>query len=316
MTTINFDNLMLLVGVRDEITNTSYNGNEVIFDVDGDYQETNKISADNSHNHILPMLHLKYKMSPQTNFRAAFTSGLARPNFEDLVPSSIILQEDEEIEKGNPDLVPTTAYNLDLLAEHYFAGIGIISGGFFYKSLSDIIYPSVLEEDGGAYDGYEVYQSVNGGDATLYGFEVNWQQQLNFLPGFLDGFGIFANYTFVTSSADLPGRDDATLPGQAGNTANFALSYQKGGFTGQFSLNFHSSYIDVVGEDAEHDEYYNDHFQVDFSANQEIMKGLSAYLQVVNISDAPLSYYIGREDRPIQREFYSWWVQAGFKYKM
>lgn len=319
MTTINLDNFMILAGVRDEITKTSYTGNEVVFDDEGDYVETNQLSADNSHNHILPSLHLKYTASPQTNIRASFTSGLARPHYEDLVPYSVVLKEDEEIERGNPNLIPTTAYGFDLMAEHYLSGIGIVSGGVFYKILNDIIYPTVIEEDGGIYDGYEVSQpwQPKGADpATILGFEVNWQQQLTFLPGFLDGFGVYLNYTYTKSTADLPGRTDATLPGQAGNTGNFALSYQKGGFTGQLSLNYQDSFIFEVGEDEDHDTYYYDHLQFDISANQEIITGLNAYVQFVNVNNAPLVYYMGKRERPIQREFYSWWVQAGFKFNM
>jgi TonB-dependent receptor len=316
MTTINFDKLMLLVGVRDEITNTSYTGNEVIFDENGDYDHTNEVKADKNQNNLLPMVHLKYTLNPRTNFRAAFTTGIARPHFEDMTPYSLVFDEDEEIERGNPDLVNTTAYGFDLLAEHYFSGIGIISGGLFYKSLSDIIYYSYVEEVGGPYDGFEAFQPVNGGDGTLYGFELNWQQQLTFLPGFLDGLGIFLNYTYTSSSADLPGREDETLPGQAGNTANVALSYQKAGFTGQVSLNYHDKYIDVVGEDEDHDIYYKEHLQLDISANQSVWDGLSVYLQFVNLTNAPLSYYMGKENRPVQREFYSWWMHAGFKYSL
>lgn len=317
-TTLNFDDLQILAGIRDEMTETSYNGNIVEFDTAGDYVGTNPLSASKSHNHFLPSLHLKYTVSPQTNIRAAFTSGLARPHYEHMVPYSVVLHEDEEIERGNADLIPTTAYSFDLLGEHYLPGIGIASGGVFYKILDDIIYPTVIEEDGGIYDGYEVSQpwQPEGADpATIFGIEVNWQQQLTFLPGFLNGFGIYANYTYTESTADLPGREDATLPGQAGNTANFALSYQKAGFTAQFSMNYQDSFIFEVGEDEDHDVYYKDHVQFDFSANQEITDCLSAYLQLVNLNNAPLNYYIGKEDRPIQREFYSWWMTTGLKYE-
>ena len=186
--------------------------------------------------------------------------------------------------------------------------------------MDDIIYPTVIEEDGGIYDGYEVSQpwQPEGADpATIFGIEVNWQQQLTFLPGFLDGFGIYANYTYTKSTADLPGRTDATLPGQAGNTANFALSYQKAGFTAQFSMNYQDRFIFEVGEDEDHDVYYKDHIQFDFSANQEIMGGLSAYLQLVNLNNAPLNYYIGKE----RSDLYSvnsipGGCKAGFKYNM
>ncbi len=320
MTTINLDKLTILAGVRDEISKTDYTGNEVIFDDEGDYVETKKVSADKSHNHILPSLHLKYNISDQTNIRAAFTSGLARPHYEAMVPYSVVLHEDEEIERGNPDLIPTTAYGFDLLGEHYLSGIGVVSGGVFYKILNDIIFPTAIEQEGGIYDGYEVFQpwQPEGADpGTILGFEINWQQQLSFLPGFLDGFGVYANYTYTKSEADLPGRED-THRFQVKQEVQLTLhlSYQKYGFTAQFSLNYQDKFVFEIGEDADHDVYYKDHLQFDFSANQEILKGLSAYLQLVNLNNAPLEYYMGKEDRPIQREFYSWWLQAGFKYNM
>lgn len=319
MTTIDLDKLTIVAGVRDEISKTSYTANEVSFDEDGDYIGTIEQSADKTHNHILPSLHLKYNISDQANIRAAFTSGLARPHYEHMAPFSVVLHEDEEIERGNPDLIPTTAYSFDLLGEYYFSGIGIVSGGVFYKIINDVIFPTLIKEQGGIYDGYwvaEPFQPTDTDPATLLGFEVNWQQQLNFLPGFLDGFGIYANYTYSKSEAQVPGREDVSLPGQAGSTANFALSYQKYGFTAQFSVNYQDNFLSELGEDADGDVYYDDHIQFDFSANQEIFSGLSVYVQLVNLNNAPLIYYMGKRERPMQREFYSWWMQAGFKYNL
>ncbi len=78
--------------------------------------------------------------------RAAYTRTLARPNYYDLVPYQIVFREDDEIERGNPALKPTTSNNLDLLAEHYFHSVGVVSGGVFYKRLNDYIYPFVFDE--------------------------------------------------------------------------------------------------------------------------------------------------------------------------
>ena len=315
MTTLNLDKLMVLAGVRVEMTTIDYTGNDVLFDIDGDYVSTTEISSDDSYSHFLPMIHLRYQLTPQTNIRAALTSGLSRPNYYHLVPYKIILAEDEEMVIGNPDLVPTTAYNFDLLAEHYLPGIGIVSGGFFYKALSDIIYTGYHDQVGGPYAGYEVEQMVNGETASLLGFEINWQQELAFLPGPLSGLGIYANYTYTTSEADLPDRAAISLPGQAGNVGNFAIAYEKYGFLGRLSFNYHGSYIDEVGGDEEEDIYYDDHLQLDFSASYQITPMIQAYFEAINLTDAPLRYYMGSEDRPLQREFYSWWMHAGLKFE-
>lgn len=182
MTTINFGRLMLLGGFRHEITKIDYIGHEVVFDDQGDYQETIERENAATFSHVLPMLHLRYRVSERTNFRAAFTTGIARPDYETLVPYKLIYWEDEAMEIGNPNLVPTTSMNFDLLGEHYFRNIGILSAGIFLKSLDKIIYPFQydLSEDDPNYPDWEVVTSVQGEKASLSGFEIHWQQQLTF----------------------------------------------------------------------------------------------------------------------------------------
>lgn len=318
MTTVNIGNLMMLGGFRHEITKTDYEGYEVIYDDQGDFDEI--VSKENieTFSHILPMLHLRYRVTERTNLRAAFTTGIARPDYETLVPYKLIYHEDEEMEIGNPELVPTTSMNIDLLGEHYFQNIGLLSGGFFLKSLDKTIYPFVydLSGDDPDYPGYEVETWVQGEKASLFGFEVHWQQQLTFLPGMLENLGIYGNYTYTTSSAKVGEREDLPLAGQASHTANFALSYSQGGFNGRVSMNYHGDYLDELGESEDEDIYYDNHIQWDISANQQLFGGLQLYLQAINLNNSHLRYYMGVKDRPIQREFYSWWVNAGIKFAL
>jgi TonB-dependent receptor len=316
MATLNVGNALFLGGLRQEFTKIEYTGNTVVFDSDGDYESTQKVSNDSSYSNLLPSFHIRYMVNPRFNIRGAYSRSIARPNYIDLVPYALIFREDEEIERGNPSLKTTTANNFDLLAEYYMAGIGILSGGVFYKSLNDIIFMSTYEETGGPYDEFEVTQPVNGEKATLIGVEVNWQQQFTFLPGFWSGFGIYANYTYTDSKADLIGRDDTVLPGQAGNVGNLALAYEKYGFQGRLSFAYYGEYIYEVGESPEEDIYYDNNLRIDFNASQQITQYLQAYLQFVNLSDTPLRYYIGDTNRPIQREFYSWWTQLGLRFAL
>lgn len=317
MNTINMDNWMFLVGVRHEFTSIKNNSSDVLLDADGAYVSTTPVESQTSYNNILPMMHIRYKLTPMTNIRLAVTTGLARPNFFDLVPYRAVVEEDEEILIGNSTLKPTTATSFDLMAEHYFQGIGMISGGVFAKQLNNIIYTQVTTVVGGLYDGYDHFQPVNGGSSTLTGFELNWEQQLTFLPEGLNGLGLSANYAYTKSTADLGGRlERAELPGQAANVANFGISYEKYGFSGRFSISYNGKFTEEVGADAEHDRIYKEHLQMDFSASQQIFKGLQVYAEVVNLNKEPMIYYMGRETRPLQQEFYSWWMHAGVKFNM
>lgn len=316
MTTVNIGNLMVLAGVRDEYTQTTYDGIELLYDDNGDFLNSTPAKQENSYNNIFPDIHLRYKISPRTNVRLAFTTGISRPNYFDLAPYRWVFSEDLEVLEGNPDLEPTTAINYDLLVGHYFRGIGVLSGGLFYKSLDKVSYHRFFRQSGGALDGYLVEQPVNGGSAKLYGIELNWMQQFAFLPGFFSGFGLFGNYTHTKSEANLQYRDWSVLPGQAGDVANVGFSYEKFGLTARLSLNYNGALLYQVGETADFDRYTDDHLQLDFSASYQIIKGLDAYVQMVNLTNEPKREYFGIPSRPRLNEYYDWWMRGGLKFSL
>ena len=43
------------------------------------------------------------------------------------------------------------------------------------------------------------------------------------------------------------------------------------------------------------------------------MKRIKIYADALNLTNAPLRYYIGNTNRPIQQEYYRWWTQFGVK---
>lgn len=313
MTTVNFGNLMLLAGVRDEITRTSYDGIELVYDNNGDFINSQPTSKTNTYNNIFPNVQLRYQLSPRTNLRLAFTSSIARPNYFDLAPYKWVFPEDEIVQQGNPDLKPTTSINYDAMFEHYFHGIGIISGGFFYKSLDQVSYHRIYRQVGGPWDGYFVEQPVNGGSANLYGFEVNWMQQFTFLPGLLSGFGIYGNYTHTISKADLLYRDWNVLPGQAGDVGNIGLSFEKYGLTARLSLNYNDKLLYEIGKTPDFDRYTDAHKQLDLSATYRVMQGVNIYLEMINITNEPRRDFWGVKDRPRMNEYYGLWSRAGLK---
>ncbi|MCG8374608.1 MAG: TonB-dependent receptor, partial [Balneolales bacterium] len=267
MTELRRGNLSGLIGARYEFTDVEYSARVVEFNEDGDYLGATTTTGTNDYSFFLPMIHLTYQITPLVNVRAAWTNSFAKPNYFDLAPYRVISREDQEIELGNPALEATTSMNFDLLGEYYFNSVGIISAGVFYKQISDFIYVTSFDfTETGPYTGYQAVQPVNGGDADLAGFEINLQQQLTFLPGFATGFGVYANYTYSWSEAELTSADgDArtvSLPGQAENTGNFALSYEKSGFSGRVALSYAGSFIDEIRDVEGNDRIYDEHFQI------------------------------------------------------
>ncbi|MFC1784460.1 TonB-dependent receptor [Candidatus Neomarinimicrobiota bacterium] len=315
MLSLNLRKSTLVGGFRHEITQNDLEGTELIYDDNGDFSSFKSVNLERKYNKIFPMAHLIYDLTANTKLRLAFTTTMSRPDYYHLAPKNEIDYSRERIRAGNPDLKPTTATNIDLMAEHYLSGIGTVSASMFYKDLKDIIFERTDDLDEGAFAGFEIERAVNGGKATLFGFELNWQQELTFLPGFLSGFGLFMNYTHTWADAELTDRS-GYLPGQAGDAGNLALSYERGPFNARLSYAYQSKYIEEVGKDKDHDEYSNDHWQLDFTGTYRATKNLSVYVDMVNITNQPKYDYMGIYDRPISISYYSWAARIGIKYSL
>lgn len=124
-----FNKLTVLGGVRYEHTDVTYRSSDVVIAPDGDLDEIIPQEGGTSYDYVLPQLHFKYALNYQTNLRAAATFSYARPNFSQIVPAQEANLEDRQATVGNSELKPVDAFNLDILGEHYFKSVGIISGG-------------------------------------------------------------------------------------------------------------------------------------------------------------------------------------------
>lgn len=316
------DKFGVLAGIRVEHTMINATGNQI----EDEENVIGKITEEKSYTNVLPGVHFKYDLSPQTIFRFAWTNTLARPNYVDLVPALDIVLGDEEIFVGNSDLDPTTSMNFDLLAEHYFKSVGIVSGGLFYKKIDNFIYTFRGETTDDTYgagtSGFDIFQPLNGDDASVFGAEIAFQRKMDFLPGFAKNLSIYLNYTYLTSSADGirnedgGERSDLDLPNTAPNMFNGSLGYNDNRFSVRLSANFSDAYIDEIGGNIFEDRYYDKQFFLDFNASYAITKNLRVYADVNNITNQPLRFYQGVSQRTMQAEYYERRFTFGLKYDL
>lgn len=312
---IQFNKLMVLGGLRYENTMVDYKSglwddeNEAVIPIEGE----------NDYGFLLPMLHFKYSVNKNTNIRAAITRSYSRPNFADLVQGGEYSQSDAEATISNPELKPVQATNIDLFGEHYLGTVGILSGGIFYKKLSDFIYQQTTDQTFQGDPNVEVTQAINGDNASLFGFEVAWQQNLTFLPGILGGLGVYANYTYTASNAEVENfaqGDELTeidLPGQSEHVGNVALTYTKGGFSGRVTVNFNGAFIsEIDGGDL---VLIDSRTQLDASLSQTFAKKFTVFAELVNLNNAEQIELYNTEATPKRREQYSFWTRFGLRYK-
>lgn len=326
-----FSKLMVLGGVRYERTKVSYNSSDVIINENGDLDQIVPISGSSSYDFILPQLHLKYELSPLSNVRAALTWTYARPNFSEIIPAQEINREDGVASSGNPALQPVSAINYDLMYEHYFGSVGIVSAGLFYKKLDDFIYRRILFNSPypltgtPTMTGIDVTQAQNGNDANVSGLEFAFQRRLTFIP-MLKDFSVYLNYTYTKSKAQIQSRtadsgnagatEEIRLPGQSENVGNASLAYEGKRFSLRSSLNFNGSFLSEVGGTKESDLFVKRRMQLDASGSISLSSRIKFFAELMNITNQPLEVYQGNKSQTIQREFYSFWSRFGIKFNL
>jgi TonB-dependent receptor len=322
MNTLDFSKFRFIAGVRVEGTNLDTlswdnQANSLSIKAGGDYIK------------VLPSASLRYALTGNDDFRLVFSRGLSRPDPQDIAQSFSITAPagggKGSISFGNPGLNAETAYNYDLLYEHYMKTFGAIQAGVFFKSLySPIVstshevtnYTPPAPYNTPAYQGdYIISQPLNAGAAHLFGFEIAYLQHFDSLPGFLSGLGLSANYGYTDSGTEgLPGRSDHPhLLRQAPNTWNISPTYDRGRFSYRLGLSYNDAnifsyqYQDGTAGGIKGplgDTYLYPHLQIDMQGSVRLEKGFTFVAYILNVNNEVFGFYNGSSQYLIQREYY------------
>jgi TonB-dependent receptor len=187
----------------------------------------------------------------------------------------------------------------------------LLSAAVFYKDIETfvqtVVTPLPFNESGlplsllagTTLTGNEVFNftvPVNTEGGPLEGFEINYQQQFKFLPGFWSNFGTLLNYTYVDSTIDyVTSPTGATPPVEndlvnlSKNAWNATLYYEANGFSARTSASYRDRYLTLVPasnaptiQDA---EGTNESLFVDFSASYQFNDHLTMSLEALNLTD-------------------------------
>jgi TonB-dependent receptor len=317
MTDLDFGRLSLVAGLRVERTETE--GSAPVFNA-----ATGAIATrtdKRSYTDVFPGLTLRYEISDAFIARAAVTRGMMRPDFTDIVPRALESQEGTllVVQQGNPELKPTLSDNLDASLEYYFEPIGVLSVSGFYKDLQDYNY--TLRSSGSYLGTPAAIITPENADGELFGVELAWQQQFTQLPGWLSGFGVFANFTYVDASIDLgrtyAGRSSFPLPGQSETVSNFALFYEKGPVSLRLSYTDRSDYLDEINaEDGALDLYWAGRDQIDFTGSYQFSKRFEGFVEAKNLTNSKGIRYYGKASRVYEYEQFGYSVFLGARLKL
>lgn len=316
--TMTIGKLGLLGGVRVEATDGSYGANIQTTDSNGNTVFTPNVNHQNYVN-LFPSFQAKYEFTPQFQVRAAFSTGIARPGFQQISAAKTVdfSQFPIAVTQGNPSLQPTTGNSFDLTAEFYTAHEGLLTAGVFYKQFSNYIVQTIAN---GTFQGQQaqITSYSNIGGAYAEGIELDANQRFYFLPHPLDGLGIDANLTLVDSAGHIrTGERAYQLPSTSPTNYNLALTYEKGPFQTRLAASYVSRNLFAVGSNRSTDQFSQARFRLDFGATLQISKQLQLYVDAKNLTNTKLEFTQSSSlNYPIQREFYQQDFLIGLRYKM
>ncbi|MDC0881653.1 TonB-dependent receptor [Candidatus Marinimicrobia bacterium] len=326
MADMRFGKVNFIGGARMEKTSSTYNSwagavedaedNEGTIDESlAAYFTAQKVTKE--YTNVLPMAHVRYEVNDQALVRAAYTETIARADFAALVP--FIATDGDDAEAGNPELESAHSQNIDIMLEYYPAGLGVFSFGYFSKSIDNYIYTSTLQDvsiRGGSKVYDEVSMPVNGENATLSGWEMNFVKNLDFLPGPLSNLSLYFNYTSTDSEADYGGnREKSTFPGQAPSTGNLSFAYETSKLTARFSQSIADQYLVEVGGDKDEDIYYDPANRLDLSLSYNLNNKITLFADMLNITNVPHVYFMGDASKPVEKEVYGSTIKIGTNYR-
>ena len=325
MNTTDLGQMRVNLGLRLEATRSSYLGHVLSTPTDTAGNQTGpavlqRVQGTKDYSDLFPSVQLRYAIDRATDLRLAVTRAIARPNYPDLAPNqsgntcaNCANQPSlSGFTTGNPDLKPQYAWNYDLLFAHYLSSVGVVSGGVFYKDLRDVILTRRITYTGpGPFNGYVGYAPDNGGGGWLWGFEAVWTQRFIFLPGWLAGLGVDANYTHTNSRVlvDPQAGRQAQLLRQSPNIANLYLTFDQWPFSSRLGWTYNGAMIAFYGDGTASptgDTYFYRHGQIDGSIVFNATSQIQIQAQVLNINNATFGFFIGKPGHEfnIQREYY------------
>lgn len=254
----------------------------------------------------LPSLNLRYKLGEDLYVRIAASQTITRQNFDQLSPSLTLIRNTitpslNQGGAGNPELKPIRSDNFDLAVEKYFNSTTSIHLTGFFKQVDGFVTTVSNPE---VHDGftYQVSRPQNSAAATINGFEAGYQQFYDFLPDWLKGFGLQANYTFIDSKtpSSILGKK-VPLQNLSKHSYNLIGMYEKGPFSARVAYNWRDTFLsgisNIVGVGAL-PVYTDGYGWLDASLGYRINDHFTLTLEGMNLLNTLRTSYYGVKTRP------------------
>ncbi len=254
---------------------------------------------------FFPSLNASFNLRENLIARAAFSTSIGRPNFNQYAGAVTLPNTDNapsssnRISVNNAGIKPWSATSTKLRLEYYFAGVGQFAVGVFRRDYTNFFgntvslaapgFLALYDLDPGEYGAYDVSTQYNvPGVTRMQGWDVSYKQALTFLPNWARGIQVFANYSRRdTTSPDIGsiGFNDIPFSGSFGVSLNRA----------RYNVRLNCSFRDdqrnnfVTGNSIEPGTYLYTPARntIDVLGEYKIWRTISVFANLRNVGDVP-----------------------------
>ncbi|HEU0097547.1 MAG TPA: TonB-dependent receptor [Allosphingosinicella sp.] len=301
------------------------------------------VNVSNGYTDWLPNASMRIQFDPKLQLRLAVAKTRTRPTFEQLSPSLTLdgvpgcdreNPADERQDcvrtgrQGNANLRPLKSNNFDASLEYYFSRTGFVAGAVFRRDMRGFVANIASEFpvlDPTTQLPLLITSPVNTRKARIQGFEGQFTTFFDFLPGWLSGFGMQANVTYIDAKADylifqplirnpadapapefIPNPNHAQrrlrIPDVSRWTYNVVGMYERGGLTLRLAYNMRSRFPEA--DLAERDNFFTlqgaGHAvsRLDWSSSYAVTDKFTIFFDWTNILGEPFESNIVRVNYP------------------
>jgi TonB-dependent receptor len=229
--------------------------------------------------------------------------------------------------RGNPQLDPWRATNVEASFEYYTGRSSLVSAGAFYIAVDSFIANTTIfrndipDNDGVIRRIVPTNTAVQGEGGTLKGLELSARQSLADygVNGLFGGFGVDANYTLSLGDAgrtDLAGNKQP-FQDNSKHQVNAALWFEKYGLQARVAYNYRSKRLVAsdYGGIAGLAQYQKPTNYLDASISYDVLPFLTLYGQASNLTAETERYYLTFPDQVFNENIYERRFIAGVRAK-
>jgi len=232
----------------------------------------------------------KYAVTPKLHLQLAANQSIGRPDYNNLAGAIAINDTTQVVTLPNPDLKPETSNKYYASVQYYIEPAGTLSVSAYRLDVKNmglantrITAEAAGYADDPEYTGYTFIRPTNlDGVRKIKGTEVEYSQQLVFLPGFARGFSVFGSIS--RASPDTP-------------VANVVPKAVNGGvrFSNQrFNLQVRSTWASarLTSSAASQDQWQYERIMFDVSGGYKFNSVYELTLSGRNVLNAPIRGYV------------------------